>query len=147
MVSIYTCAGRIRYSCFILVGKLEGKNLIGRARRRYNYEYIEIILTNFDLYGFSLMKKLCLARFCANTAKNFQFHKAHKLLLADEQVSVSENFVSHSRMVNGRLSYGAFLFSYFIYYSPNLYRLMLPKSECQYWMSPFCRCIQLFTDS
>jgi hypothetical protein len=57
MVYINTCAGRIRHSYFILVGKLEGNSLIGRPRRRYNY--IEIVLTKFDVYGFSLMKKNC----------------------------------------------------------------------------------------
>jgi hypothetical protein len=54
-------AGRIRNSCFVLVGKLEGKSLIGRPRRRY--KNIEIVLTKFDVYGFSLMKKSPLVGF------------------------------------------------------------------------------------
>jgi hypothetical protein len=37
-----------------LVGKFEGKSLIGRPRRRNNY--IEIVLPKFDVYGFSLMR-------------------------------------------------------------------------------------------
>jgi hypothetical protein len=93
------------------------------------------------------MKKMSLAGFCANTVKNFQFHNGHKLLRPDERLSVSEDFVYHSKMLTGRLSYGVVLFPYFIYYSPNLHMLILQKPGCKYWMPSACLCIQVFTES
>ena len=47
---------------------------------------------------------MSLAGFCVNTVKKLPVPQRPQIFCPDEQLSVSEDFVDHSRMVNGRQS-------------------------------------------
>jgi hypothetical protein len=64
-------AGEIRNSCMILVGKSEGKSLVGRPRRTSKHNYLKLFSQKFDVYYIQLHKKIVLG-VCENTVIKIQ---------------------------------------------------------------------------